>query len=652
MKAVRFKALLEEGIHREPKGWIRTAVIIIAVGLTIFEVWLAVLGRMDPYQYTTIFYPVVLAVTFLLIGSSQRARKEPTWLDIGFACLALAIEVFFFINIEHYLQRIPLFNPLTAMETVVGIVLVLLTLEATRRVLGPSLTIIVIVFMLYTFFGHLLPGAYSHRLITLNHFLDDMVYTINGIFGTPLAVAATYVFLFVLFGAFYTQAGGGDFFFKLAASLAGRTAGGPAKVAVISSGLFGTISGSPTSDVVTTGSITIPMMKRMGFKPVFAGGVEAASCTGGSVLPPIMGTAAFLMAEYAGIEYVKIAIAATIPALLYYLGIFLQVHYRAKKEGMRGMSREEAPPLRQVWKEGWMFVIPLIVLVWGLLQGYTPAYIAVIASASVIVVSWFNPKGRIGIRQIIATCEEAIVRMTPVTVACAAAGMVIDGIMLTGLGGKFGALIFGMTGGSVFFTLLATAVLCTILGMGMPVSSAYILTAVLAAPILINLGVPAMNAHLFIVYYSCLSAITPPVAVAAYAASSIAKANPVSIGFNACKLSFVAFILPFMFVYEPALLLQGGIGMIVAASATAALGVIALAAAIEGWMIGLLRKWERVLLLAAGLWLIYPGWVTDLIGIIAILWIILLKIKQERDGAAIGKAASQAAANQEIPAGK
>jgi TRAP transporter 4TM/12TM fusion protein len=631
MKTSWFKRIFQEGIHRQPTGWIRRLIIILAVGLTAFEVWLGAMGTMDPYQYTSIFYPIILSVTFLLIGSSRQAKNDkPTWLDIIFSTLSLGIGIFFFVKIDEFLERIPLFNPLTGMEILVGAVLVLLTLEATRRVLGPSLTIIVLVFMAYTFFGDKLTGAYSHREITMNHFLDDMVYTINGIFGTPLAVAATYVFLFVLFGSFYTQAGGGDFFFKFAASLAGRTSGGPAKVAVISSGMFGMISGSPTSDVVTTGSINIPMMKKMGFKPVFAGGVEAAACTGGSILPPIMGTAAFLMAEYAGIEYIKIAIAAIIPAILYYLGIFLQVHYRAKKLGMIGMSKEEAPSLTMVMKEGWIFIVPIFVLVWGLLQGFTPSYIAVIASGSVILVSWLKPKNRIGIRQIIETCEEAIIRMTPVTVACAAAGMVIDGIMLTGLGGKFGSLIFGITGGSVFFTLLATAVLCVILGMGMPVSSAYILTAVLAAPILINLGVEVMSAHMFIVYYSCLSAITPPVAVAAYAASSIANANPVSIGFNACKLAMIAFVLPFMFVYEPALLLQGGVLDILSASVTAVIGVMALAAAIEGWLVNLLKVWERIVFALAGLSLIYPGWITDVIGIIVILLVLAPKIKQQR----------------------
>ncbi|HBW33929.1 TRAP transporter permease [Desulfosporosinus sp. BICA1-9] len=626
------RALLREGRRRNLEGPFRWLVIILAIGLTIFEVWLGGFGTLDPYQYTTIFYPIMLAIAFLYFSATEKAKgNKPTWLDIFFSLLALGIELYFFLNIEQYLQRIPLFNPLTPIETVIGIILVLLSLEVTRRVLGPTMTLLVLAFMGYTFFGDLLPGAYSHRHITLNHFLDNIIYTVNGLFGTPIAVAATYVFLFVLFGSLYTQAGGGDFFFKFAASIAGRSTGGPAKIAIISAGLFGMISGSPTSDVVTTGSVNIPMMKKVGFNPIFAGAVESAASTGGSILPPIMGSAAFLMAEFAGIPYRDIAVAAVLPALLYYLGIYLQIHFRAEKNGMMRMADEDVQDIWTVLKEGWIYIIPLVFLVYLIIRGFTPSYVAVMASGLVVLLSWFTPERRIGLRRLIEASEETVQRMIAVTVACAAAGMLIDGVMLTGLGTKFGALIFGMTGGSIFFTLLATAILCIILGMGMPVSSAYIITAVLAAPILIKLGLPTMSTHLFIVYYSCLSAITPPVAVAAYAASSIADANPIKIGLSASKMAFVGFILPFMFVYQPALILQAGIISIILAMITAIIGVIALASSVEGWIIGnALKNWERAIMMVMGLAMVYPGWISDLIGLVVFVMVLMPKVRNNR----------------------
>jgi TRAP transporter 4TM/12TM fusion protein len=627
-----FRAFFKEGNRRELKGFFRNLILTMSIILCIFEVWLGAIGSMDLYQYTTVFYPLILTAAFLQFSSTKRVKgQQPTWLDIFMATLSLGIGVYFFMNIDLYLKRIPLFNPLTPLELAVGIATVLLTLEATRRTLGFTLTSVVLVILAYVFWGQHIQGAYSHRPIDFNHFLDDMVFTVNGIFGTPLGVAATYVFLFVLFGAFFTAAGGGDFFFRLAATISGRSVGGPAKITVITSGMFGMISGSPTADVLTTGSINIPTMKKMGYSPVFAGGVESAASTGGSILPPIMGSAAFLMAEYAGISYGAIVIAATVPAILYYLGIFLQVHFRSIKQNMPTLKEEEIPKVRDVIKEGWVYLVPLVFLVIGIMNGMTASLAAVLATAIVLVCSWLKPAYRIGFKKLILIFEEVIERMVPVTMACAAAGMLIDGIMLTGLASKFGTLIFSVTAGSLFFTLMATAVLCVILGMGMPVSSAYILTAVLAAPLLINMNIPVMNAHLFIVYYSCLSAITPPVAVAAFAAASIAQADPVKIGLNACKLAIVAFILPFMFVYDPGILLQGNLWDIARSIVLSVIAVIAIAAAVEGWYKARMNKTEQVILFSGGLLLIVPGIFSDVIGLIITVTVISLnRIKAKK----------------------
>jgi TRAP transporter 4TM/12TM fusion protein len=627
-----FRAFFKEGNRRELKGFFRNLILTISIILCIFEVWLGAIGSMDLYQYTSVFYPLLLTAAFLQFSSTKRVKgQQPTWLDIFMAALSLGIGIYFLMNIDLYLTRIPLFNPLTPLELAVGIATVLLTLEATRRTLGFTLTSVVLVILAYVFWGQHIQGAYSHRLIDFNHFLDDMVFTVNGIFGTPLGVAATYVFLFVLFGAFFTAAGGGEFFFNLAATISGRSVGGPAKITVITSGMFGMISGSPTADVLTTGSINIPTMKKMGYSPVFAGGVESAASTGGSILPPIMGSAAFLMAEYAGISYGTIVIAATVPAILYYLGIFLQVHFRSTKENMPTLKEEEIPKVRDVITDGWVYLVPLVFLVIGIMNGMSASLAAVLATAIVIVCSWLKPAYRIGFKKLILIFEEVIERMVPVTMACAAAGMLIDGIMLTGLASKFGTLIFSVTTGNLILTLMATAALCIVLGMGMPVSSAYILTAVLAAPILINMNIPVMNAHLFIVYYSCLSAITPPVAVAAFAAASIAQADPVKIGLNACKLAIVAFILPFMFVYDPGILLQGNLWDIARSIVLSVIAVIAIAAAIEGWYKTRMNKMERVVLFAGGLLLIVPGIFSDVIGLIITVTVISLnRIKAKK----------------------
>ncbi|MDN4075428.1 TRAP transporter permease [Fictibacillus terranigra] len=627
-----FRAFFKEGNRRELKGLFRKLILTMSIILCIFEVWLGAIGSMDLYQYTTVFYPLLLTAAFLQFSSTKRVKgQQPTWLDIIMASLSLGIGIYFLLNIDLYLKRIPLFTPLTPLELAVGIATVLLTLEATRRTLGFTLTSVVLVILAYVSFGQHIQGAYSHRPIDFNHFLDDMVFTVNGIFGTPLGVAATYVFLFVLFGAFFTAAGGGDFFFRLAATISGRRVGGPAKITVITSGMFGMISGSPTSDVLTTGSINIPTMKKMGYSPIFAGGVESAASTGGSILPPIMGSAAFLMAEYAGISYGAIVIAATIPAILYYLGIFLQVHFRSIKQNMPTLKEEEIPKVKDVIKDGWMYLVPLVFLVIGIMNGMTASLAAVLATAIVLVCSWLKPGYRIGFKKLILIFEEVIERMVPVTMACAAAGMLIDGIMLTGLSSKFGTLIFSLTTGSLFFTLMATAVLCIILGMGMPVSSAYILTAVLAAPLLINMNIPVMNAHLFIVYYSCLSAITPPVAVAAFAAASIAQADPVKIGLNACKLAIVAFILPFMFVYDPGILLQGNLWDIASSIVLSVIAVIAIAAAVEGWYKSRMNMIEQVVLFAGGLLLIVPGMFSHVIGLLITVTVISLnRIKAKK----------------------
>lgn len=608
--------LVGVGSRRTLDGLFRGVVHVYAAAVAVWVLYAAVWAIIDPWELGAVFLMAMMALIFLTIAPFPKSPDgPPPLLDWVLAGLSVAAGVYFFRHAGDVVQRISLLDPLTAWDVFFGTATLVLTVEATRRSVGMGLTLVVGAFVAYIFLGHLLTGVMSHGTIEFPDFLDQMVFTTNGVFGLPIRVAATYAFLFVLFGTALHQAGGGDFYDKIATVAAGRRAGGPAKVAVLSSAFFGMLSGSPTSDVVTTGSFTIPMMKRMGYSPVFAAAVETAASTGGSILPPVMGSAAFMMAEFTGIPYVRIAVAALIPALLYYYCVYMQVHYRSLRRGLVGLPKEKIPRFAETMRTGGLFAIPLGVMVVALLRGYTPSFVAVLASASVVAVALIRPETRIGPVQLGRVLAQATMRMVPVTAACAAAGLVVGAITMSGLGGKFSRLVFTLTGHNMFFSLVMIAGLCILLGMGMPTPSAYILAAVLAGPLLGELGVPLLPAHLFLVYYAVLSAITPPVAVAAYAASSIADANPFQIATSAVRLAIIVFVVPFVFVYDQALLLQDGVFRGVLAALTAGLGTTALAVGVEGWFRTSVSWWRRLLALAGGGLLLFPGLLTDAAGL-------------------------------------
>jgi TRAP transporter 4TM/12TM fusion protein len=612
------------GERRKLTGWWKTLVTLIGVALTFYEIWAALFVKLDPWLHRSVFLTFILILTFIVYSPSKSSQEKmgPSYVDIFLAVLGTAAGVYFVLNAERFITRWPQVDPLSFMDVFFGLVVFLMVLEITRRTVGFPLLVIVLIFLVYSFLGQYLPAGFSHRGMTIVRFVDQMIYTLDGVFGTPIGVTATMVYMFVLFGAILDKSGGSDFFFKMATALAGRSVGGPAKVAVISSGLYGSISGSPTANVVTTGAFTIPLMKRIGYSPVFAGAVEAAASTGGGILPPVMGSAAFLMVEFTGISYLSIIIAAAVPGILYYIGILLQVHFRALSKDMRPMEREDIESPVTVLKKNWYFLLPFILLVWLLVEGYTPTFAGAIVSFVTIAVSWLRKETRMGLHKIIESFEEAALSIIVVASACAAAGLVIGGIMFTGLGNKFTSLIFRATGGFKLVVMLFTAIVCILLGMGMPVPSAYVLTAAMAGPVLLQVGLPLLQSHLFIVYYATLSAITPPVAVAAFAASGLAKANPNQIGFQAMRLAFVGFLIPFFFSFQPALLLVGNVGEIILASLTAIVGVIALAVAMEGWFRKGISGWGRLILLFAGLILIYPGVLTDLIGLVLVVLVL------------------------------
>ncbi|MFS0824025.1 TRAP transporter permease [Bacillus sp. 1P02SD] len=620
-----------EGEKRHLTGPHFNLFIGFAAILSVFQVWSVIWGKLDPIQLLATHLSLILFLTFMYYSFSKKSGTSPSPTVIDYICsfLALGAGIYFNIHAERISERIPIVDPLSSLDILVGFVFVVLSIEAARRTIGMPIVIIVFIGIGYALWGHHLGGLIWHREFSFSEVVEDLAYSFNGLWGSPIAVAASFVYMFLLFGTFLQKAGAGEFFFQLSTALAGRSRGGAAKVAVLTSAFFGMISGSPTANVVTTGSFTIPVSKRSGYKPSFAAAVEAAASTGGSILPPIMGSSAFLMAAITQIPYISIVIAAIIPGILYYLSLLAMVHFEAVRLDLPKAKKEDIPKVSDVLKGGWYYFIPLVVLLVFLLNGYSASRTGFYGVLAIIFVSWFRKKTRMGVKQIFEAMVDGAKSSIPVTAACAAAGLVISGIMSTGLGGKLTSVVLGLTEGMLIPTLFLTMLICVILGMGMPVAAAYILTAMLAAPALMELGVSLMSAHLFIVYFSIFSAITPPVAVAAYAAAGISDSNPNQVGLEAVRLGIVGFIVPFMFVLEPALLLDGSLVEIILAFITAVVGVVSLSAGIIGRFQTETNVLDRTLLIISGLLLIYPHILFSSLGIIVFIFVIILQKKRQ-----------------------
>lgn len=612
-----FDLYMKAGSRRQYQGHLKLLVTAIAVLMSLYQIWEVTLGALTPINHMANHLTFILVLTFLIYTYSKgKGTGVPNVIDIICIVLAIGAGIYFNLNMERIITRDAMVDVLSGPDIAAGLIFVLLSFEAARRTLGGPITLVVLVFVAYMVFGEYVPGGLWHRPLSYVDIIDQLAYTFNGLWGSPMAVAATFVFLFVLFGSFLSKSGCGDFFFDIANAVAGGAVGGGAKVAVVSSGLFGMISGSPTANTVTTGAFTIPMNKKLGYSGVFAGAIEAVAATGGSIMPPIMGSSAFLMAEVAGIPYVKICIAAAVPALLYYVSLLAMVHFQALKTGIKPLDKSQIPSTWKVLRNGWHYTIPIFVLVAALLSGRSPSMTAIYGIVTVVIISWFKKDTRMYPKDVVSALEDGARSSIQVTTACAAAGMVVAGIMSTGLGGKITSVILGMTAGMLLPTLIMVAIICLILGMGMPVAAAYVLTAMLAVPALLQLGVSLMAAHLFVVYFSIISAITPPVAVAAYAAAGIADCDPSKCGWEATKLDLAAFIVPFMFVYNGTLLLEGSVVDTVVSVVLACLGVIALAGGVQGYIIKEINRIERIALLIAGLLMIDAGYITDIIGVV------------------------------------
>ena len=573
-------SLLATGRRRSFDGPAKTAFTLLCALFALWVIYINLFVIADPLVQGILFVSTSYSLLFLGIGGSPTAGDKPTLIDWTLSALSFAAGVYFFLHSQEIRDRISLLDEFTTAQLFFGSSLLALTLEATRRTTGLGLTSVVVLFLLYNQFGSILPPPFGHGVSSYAYLLDVLVFTMDGLFGVPIEVVASYVFLFVLFGTLLSKAGGGDFFFDLAASLTGKSPGGPAKVAIISSGLYGTMSGSPTSDVVATGSITIPIMRKLGYQRRFAGAVEVAASTGGSAMPPIMGSAAFIMAEYTDTPYRDIVLAAIIPALLYYFGVFMQVHFRSVRYGLQPYA-EAVPPINHTLRSGWPYLIPIAVIVGILLAGYSPTFTAGAGIFAVVVGSSLTKRTRMSLWNLVEGLAETTARVLPVAGACAAAGLVIGGISMTGLGMKAASLILTVAANVDWLTLLIAAVVTIILGLGMPTPSAYILAAVLVGPALSKVGFPLLEGHMFLIYFAILSALTPPVAVAALAAAAIADEDPIRIALDAMRLAAVGFILPFAFLWNPAILGQGDGLSIAMACAGGLIAVLAFATAFE-----------------------------------------------------------------------
>ncbi len=488
-----------------------------------------------------------------------------------------------------------------------------LIMELTRRVAGMALVVIAAVFLGYVFIGDRLPGFLNSPPITWERFFSQ-VYTDAGILGPTTAVSSTYIILFIIFAAFLQASKVGDYFVNFAFAMAGRARGGPAKVAIFASGLMGMINGTSAGNVVSTGSLTIPLMKKVGYHRKTAGAVEAAASTGGQIMPPIMGAGAFIMAEITGIPYTDITIAALIPAVLYFVSVYFMVDFEAAKLGMRGMRQDELPKFSQMVRQVYLF-LPIIILIYALFMGYSVIRAGTLATVSAAVVSWLTPY-RMGPRSVFKAFELAGIMSVQIITVCACAGIIVGVISLTGVGARFSALLLGLADASQLLALFFAMCISILLGMGMPTTAAYAVAASVVAPGLVQLGIPMLTAHFFVFYFAVLSAITPPVALASYAAAGISGANPMETSVASFKIGIAAFIVPFMFFYNSALLMDGSVLDIGRAGLTAIFGVFLLSSAVQGWFLGAVAAWFlRIGLTAAALLMIEGGLVSDLIGL-------------------------------------
>lgn len=618
---------------RRLEGAMRAVTSAFAVLFSLYQLYVSFFTPLPDQVHRAVHLSFGLGLIFLLYPSAKKGRRSRIpWYDYLLSVLGIGVGLYWLLNYEALFTRIGNF---TATDMIIGGVAVVLVLIAALRVVGIAIVAITVVFLLYAYFGEYMPGFLEHRGVSLERLISQMYFTPEGILGTPLMVSASFIFLFLLFGSFLDKTGVGEYFNDLSLVIAGKRIGGPAKVTIFSSALQGTISGSSVANVVTSGAFTIPMMKRIGYRREFAGAVEASSSTGGQIMPPIMGAAAFLMAEFTNTPYSQVALAALIPALLYFTGIWIMVHFEAKRQGLRGLRPEELPKRREVLKNLYL-LIPILAIIGFLMSGMSPTRSAIYGILSVIAVGAIRKATRMSFKDILSALAAGARSALGVVAATACAGMIVGVVTLTGIGLKFANGLLDLAGGMLLPTLILTMLASLVLGMGTPTTANYIITSTIAAPAIVALDypVPLLAAHMFVFYFGIVADITPPVALASYAASGIAASKPMKTGVESTRVAIAAFIIPFIFVYQPQLLLIDTNWMeAVGVTVTAVVGMIGVGAGMIGYWIRRLHMIERFIVIAAGLLLIIPGLVTDLIGFGTLGVMLTLQVMQRRKSA-------------------
>jgi TRAP transporter 4TM/12TM fusion protein len=613
------------------EGFVKKVLITVCIILSLFHLYTAGFGLLPPMQQRVFHLAFILFLVFLLFPATTRSPKDRVpWYDIILAIAALASNFYIFFVFDYVAFRFDISISFT--NFLIGMVALLLIIEATRRAVGKELVILCVISILYMLFGYLFPGFLRYRGMGLVRLVEYMAWSTDGPYGIVLQVSATYIFTFIYFGVLISKTGIGELFNDLAVAIFGRTRGGGAKVSVFASGLMGTISGIAVANVATTGSFTIPLMKKSGYSPTFAAAVEAVSSTGGQIMPPIMGASAFIMAGILGIPYVYVIKAAVIPALLYYFAVFLAVDLRALAIGLKGLKKEDLPSIKKALRERGLMLIPVILLVALLIRGFSPLFCVFYSIVATLVISAFNKKTRISLKDFMNSLIEGAQKALSVATACAVVGFTVGMIGATGLGMALGDGIISLAGDNSFICLILIAIVSLILGTGLPPTACYIVVAVIAAPILIRLlEIRPLMAHLFVYYYGMLAVITPPVALASFTAAGLVGESPYKVGWEAFKLGAPAYVIPFVFITSPALMLfDVTIEGILFGLFRGIIMVVAIAASLQGFIFDKIGYFSRIPLFISAILIMYSSTWSNIAGIIialAVLFIHFLKMK-------------------------
>ncbi|SCZ79493.1 TRAP transporter permease [Acidaminobacter hydrogenoformans] len=613
---------------RNLTGWVARICSVIAIAMSLYHLYSSGISMLSSIQHKAIHVAFAMVLTFFIYPAGKKNEHKVPWYDFIIIGIAIFTGSYLVIN---YLDIVAMAGKPSNMSLVLGGITILMILEATRRTMGWPLVIVAVVALLYAGYGHLIPGALGHREYTWARIIEHMFLTGEGIYGVAIYVTSTYVFIFILMGALLGETGGAQSFIDMAFSMTGKYRGGPAKAAVVGSGLMGTISGSSFANVAGTGTFTIPLMKSIGYKPEFAGGVEAAASSGGQIMPPIMGAAAFIMAEMTGTPYGKLIYHAMIPAVLYYISVFLMVDLRAAKLNLRGLTKAELPVIRDILRRGGLLLLAPLSIFVMLIIGYSPIKASFSAVVIVFIVSMLRKETRLSWKGWAIALEKGAYGSLGVIAACGVAGLIVGSVTLTGLGLKFADLIVTMSAGNLYLALFLTMIAAIIMGMGMPTTALYIILGSMVAPALIKLNVPVIAAHLFIFYYGCMASVTPPVALSSYLAAAIAKADATKTAINGLKLASAAFILPFIFAISPELLLIDTTPInAIFIFITALIGIFGMASALEGYIFVRINMSTRLVLAALSICLLLPGYWTDIFGMIGIASISIYEFRKAR----------------------